>query len=82
MLNFKNNENDAVFDEIYKNREEKIRFQKIKDTLLDSIPRLKSYQPPLVGISQNLDLNISEYFKWIFTVNRNASINPVSKLGL
>ena len=43
MLNLKNNKNDAVFDDICK-KKAKI---KIKNTFLDSIPCLKSYQPPL-----------------------------------
>ena len=61
MLNLKNNENDAVFDEICKKTKQKnkkqktkikirVKFQKMKGTFLDSIPRLKSHQPPLVHI--------------------------------
>ena len=39
MLNLKNNENDAVFDEIRKKKaKNKIKFQKMKGTFLDSIP--------------------------------------------
>ena len=50
MLNLKNNKNDAVFDEICKNKKAKveIKFQKMKGTFFDSIPWLKSHQPPLV----------------------------------
>ena len=49
MLNLKNNENDAVFDEIFKKiAKVKIKFQKIMGTFLDSIPWLKSHQPPWV----------------------------------
>ena len=48
MLNLKNNENDAVFDEICKKFKKK--FQKIKDIyFFGQIPWLKSYQPPLVN---------------------------------
>ena len=44
MLNLKNNENNAVFDEICKRKAEiKIKFQKMKGTFLDSIPWLKSH---------------------------------------
>ena len=48
-LNLKNNENDAVFDEICKKKKAKmkIKFQKMKGTFLDSIPWLKSHQPLL-----------------------------------
>ena len=50
MLNLKNNESDAVFDEICKKKAKiKIKFQK-NETFLDSIPWLKSHQPPLIGI--------------------------------
>ena len=42
MLNFKNNENDAVFDEICKKKQ-----AKIKTKFPKSIPWLKSHQPPL-----------------------------------
>ena len=39
MLNLKNNENDAVFDEICKKKAKiKIKFQKMKCTFLDRIP--------------------------------------------
>ena len=50
MLNSKNNENDDVFDEICKKKKTniKIKFQKIKNTFLDSIPRMKNLQPPLM----------------------------------
>ena len=48
MLNLKNNENDAVFDEICKKAKIKIKFQKIKGTFLDSIPGLKIHQPPFI----------------------------------
>ena len=49
MLNLKNNENYAVFDEICKKKEKiKIKFQKMKGKFLDSIPWLKSHQPPLI----------------------------------
>ena len=50
MLNLKKNENDADFDKICKKKKIKIRvkFQKIKGTFLDSIPWLKSHQPPLI----------------------------------
>ena len=45
MLNLKNNENDALFDEICKKKAKiKIKFQKMKSTFLDSIPWLKSHQ--------------------------------------
>ena len=37
MLNLKNNEKHAVFDEICKKAKIKIEFQKKKDTLWDSI---------------------------------------------
>ena len=48
MLNLKNNENDAVFDEICKKKAKiKIIFQKMKGNFLDSIPWLKRQQPPL-----------------------------------
>ena len=51
MLNLKNNENNAVFDEICKKKAKiKIQFQIMKDTFLDSIPRLKNHQPPLLHI--------------------------------
>ena len=39
MLNLKNNENDVVFDENCKKKAKiKIKFQKMKDTFLESIP--------------------------------------------
>ena len=39
MLNLKNNDNDAVFDEICKKKAKiKIKFLKMKGTFLDSIP--------------------------------------------
>ena len=39
MLNLKNKENDAVFDEISKKKSKiKIKFQKMKGTFFDSIP--------------------------------------------
>ena len=51
MLNLKNSENDAVFDESKKKKAKfKIKFQKMKDTFLESIPWLKSHQPPLIPI--------------------------------
>ena len=51
MLNLKNNENDAVFDEICnKQAKIKIKFLKIKGTFLDSIAWLKSHQAPLISI--------------------------------
>ena len=54
MLNLKNHENNAVFDEICKKKKKgkiKTKFQKMKDAFLDSIiPWLKSHQPPLVYI--------------------------------
>ena len=44
MLNLKNNENDAVFDEICKKKAKfKIKFQKMKGAFMDSIPPLKSH---------------------------------------
>ena len=48
MLNLKNNENDAVFDEICKKAKIKIKFQKMQGTFMKSIPCLKSQFPPLV----------------------------------
>ena len=42
MLNLKNNENDAVFEKICKI---KIKFQKMKDTFLDSIPSMVEKPP-------------------------------------
>ena len=50
MLNLKNNENDDdVFEKIYKKKNKvKIKFQKIMGTFFDSIPQLKSHQPPLL----------------------------------
>ena len=37
MLNWKNNENDAVFDEICKKKAKiKIKFQKVKGTFLEA----------------------------------------------
>ena len=40
MLNLKNNENDAVFDEIFKKKAKiKIKFEKMKGTFLTSFPR-------------------------------------------
>ena len=51
MLNLKNYENDAVFDEICKKKAKfKIKFQKNEYTFLDSIPWLKSHQPPLMHL--------------------------------
>ena len=54
MLNLKNNKNYAVFDEICKKKKKKakiiIKFQKMNGTFLDSIPWLKSHQPPLTYI--------------------------------
>ena len=48
MLNLKNNENDGVFDEIFKKKAKvKIKFQKMKGAFY-SIPWLKSRQPPLI----------------------------------
>ena len=48
MLNLKNKKNDAVFDEICTKKRIffliKIKFQKMKDIFLDSIPWLKSHQ--------------------------------------
>ena len=50
MLNLINDENYAIFDEICKKKAKiKIKFQKMKGTFLDSIPWLKSHQPPLIG---------------------------------
>ena len=50
MLNLKNNENDAVFDEICKKKypKIKIKFQKMNTTFLDSTPWLKGHQQPLI----------------------------------
>ena len=48
MLNLKNNENKAVFDEICKIAKIKIKFQKMKRTFLDSILWLKSHQPLMI----------------------------------
>ena len=52
MLNLKNNESDRIFDEICQKKKAKIKikFQKMKDTFLDSIPSLKSHQPPPIFI--------------------------------
>ena len=47
MLNMKNNENDEICK---KKAKIKIKFQKMKGTLLDSIPWFKSHQPPLIYI--------------------------------
>ena len=42
MLNLKNNENDAVFDEICKIKSKiKIQFQKMKGTFLTASPKNK-----------------------------------------
>ena len=48
----KNNENDVGFVEIWKKKEEKIKikFQKIKATFWNSIPWVKSHQPPMIPI--------------------------------
>ena len=52
MLNLKNNENDAVFNEICKKKAMIIiKFQKMKGSFLDSIPWLKFHQPPLIYIN-------------------------------
>ena len=49
MFNLKNNENDAVYDEIQKKEAKlKIEFQKMKDTFLDSALWLKSHPFPLI----------------------------------
>ena len=45
MVNLKNIENDAVFDKMSKKKKVKIKI-KLKGTFLDSIPWLKSNQPP------------------------------------
>ena len=48
MLNLKNYENDALFDEVCKKKAKiKIQFQKMKGTFLDSIFWLKTHKPPL-----------------------------------
>ena len=65
MLNSKNNENDAVFDEIYKKTKSKIKikFQKMKGTFLDSILWLKSHQLSLMAMCLNLETLYREIYK-------------------
>ena len=74
MLNLKNNENDPIFDEICKKKEKiKIKFQKMKDTFLDSISWLKSYQPLVllkITFKTRISINTSSWFSY-FNFLRN-----------
>ena len=66
MLNLKNNENDAVFNEIQKkNSKIKIKFQKMKGTFMDSIPWLKSHQQPLMYMYICIKTRQSHWFLFI-----------------
>ena len=49
MFNLKNNENDALFDEILQKMGKiKIKFQKMNGTFWTALNRFKSHQRPLL----------------------------------
>ena len=48
MLNLKNYENGAVFENIRKKWQDSKKIEKMKGTCLDNIPWWKSHHPPLL----------------------------------